>query len=104
MAGVTQRIIFAAPAGADGHHEPVGFHDVATRRLDADRPGHQHRAIGYHLHPRAIGHGLSARITTSSSVRQPLLIWPVASSQPARAESTGPKGMYWEAMTSASKP
>jgi hypothetical protein len=71
MAGVAHRIVLAAPTGADGNHESVGFDDVATRRLDADRPRYEHRPIRYHLHSRPGGHGLSARMTIISSVRQP---------------------------------
>jgi hypothetical protein len=71
MASVAQRIVLAAPASADGDHESVGFDDVAAGCLDAHRPGYQHRAVGDHLHSCGIGHGFSARITTSSSVRQP---------------------------------
>lgn len=104
MAGVAQRIVLAAPTGANGHHESIGFHHIAVGGLDAHRPGYQHRAVGYHLHPSAIAHGLSARITTSSSVRQPFRIRPVASSQPARADNTGPNRTRWEATTSASRP
>lgn len=70
MAGVAQRIVLTAPTRADSHHEPIRLHDVAVGRLDAHRPGNQHRPVGYQLYPSAIGHGLFARITTSSSVRQ----------------------------------
>src|SRR5271170_4087157 len=104
MTSVAQRIILAAPTSTDRHHESVGFDDIAAGRLDAHRPGHQHRPVRYHLDPRVVGHGLSARMTTSSSVRQPRSILPVASSQPARADSTGPNGTHWEAITSAYKP
>src|SRR5690242_13050588 len=76
---------------------------MTVGHLDAHRTGHQHRALRYHLHPGA-GHGLSARITTSSSSRQPRGNRPVSSSQSARADSTGPNGIHWEAMISASSP
>jgi hypothetical protein len=71
MTGVAQRIVLAAPTGADRHHEPIGFDDSTAGHLDAHRTRYQHRTIGYYLHSSAIGHGLSARITTSSSSRQP---------------------------------
>ena len=45
MAGVAQRIVLAAPAGADRHHESVGFDDVAVGHLDSHRAGYQHRAV-----------------------------------------------------------
>ena len=59
--------------------------------------------VRYHLHPGG-GHGFSARITTSSSSRQPRRSRPVSSSHSARADNTGPNGIHWEAMTSASMP
>ena len=95
MAGIAHRVILTPATCAHSDQESVGLDDVATRCLDADRPGYQHRPVRYHLHPRALGHGLSARMTTSSSVRHPRLIWPVTVSQPARAESTGPNGITW---------
>src|ERR1700735_5808465 len=104
MAGIAHRVVLTSPTGAHSDQESVGLDDVPPRCLDANRPGHQHRPVRYHLPPHALGHGLSARRTTSSSVRQPRLIWPVTVSQPARAESTGPKGITWEAITSASNP
>jgi hypothetical protein len=93
MAGIAHRIVLAPATRAHGDQESVGLNDVAARCLDADRPGYQHRPVRYHLHPYALGHGLSARITTSSSVRHPRLIWPVTVSHPARADSTGPNGI-----------
>ena len=103
MAGIAQRILLAARAGADRHHEPIGFHDTAAGNLDPDRAGYQHGAFGYYLNPGA-GHGLSARITTSSSSRQPRRTRPVSSNHFARAESTGPNGIQRDATMSASKP
>ena len=95
MAGIAHRVVFTPATGAHSNQESVGLDDVAARCLDADRTGYQHRPVWYHLHPHALGHGLFARITTSSSVRHPRLIWPVTVSQPARAESTGPNGISW---------
>ncbi len=103
MAGVAQRIFLAARTGADRHHEPVGFHDTPAGNFDPGRARDQHGAFGNHLYPRA-GHDLSARITTSSSSRQPRLKRPVSSSHFARAVSTGPNGIHCDATTSASKP
>src|SRR6185312_2035229 len=104
MAGVAHRIAPTAPAGADRHHEPVGFNDVTARCLEAHRTGYQYRAVGYHLRPDSVRHGLSARITTSSSVRHPRSIWPVTSSQLTRADSTGPNGIFCAAITPARSP
>src|ERR1700753_2210664 len=104
MAGIAHRVVLTPATCAHGNQEAVGLDDAATRCLDANRPGYQHRPVRYHLHPRPLAHGLSARITTSFSVRHPRLIWPVAVSHPARAESTGPNVITWEAMTSASNP
>ena len=95
MTGIAHRVVLTPATGAHSDQESVGLDDVAARCLDADRPGYQHRSVWYNLHPHALGHGLSARITTSSSVRHPRLIWPVTVSQPARAESTGPNGIAW---------
>gem|GEM_PF-6995203 len=95
MAGIAHREVLTPATRAHSDHESIGLDDVATRCLDAHRPGYQHRPVRYHLHPQVLGHGLSARITTSSSVRHPLVIWPVAVNQPARAESTGPNGIDW---------
>lgn len=95
MAGIAQRVVLTPATRAHGDQESIGLDDVAARCLDANRPGYQYRPVRYHLHPQALGHGLSARITTSSSVRHPRLIWPVMVSQPARAESTGPNGITW---------
>jgi hypothetical protein len=95
MAGIAHRVVLTPATCAHSDQESVGLDDAAARCLDANRPGYQHRPVRYHLHPQALGHGLSARITTSSSVRHPRLIWPVTVSQPARAESTGPNGITW---------
>ncbi|MDT5168862.1 MAG: hypothetical protein QOD02_2193 [Mycobacterium sp.] len=95
MAGIADWVVLAPATRAHSDQESVGLDDVAARCFDANRAGHQHRPVRYHLHPHALGHGLSARITTNSSVRHPRLIWPVAVSQPARAESTGPNGITW---------
>src|SRR6476660_1479163 len=103
MAGVAQRIFLAAPTGADGHHEPIGFDDAAVRRLDPHRAGDQYRASWYHAYSSA-AQRLSARITTSSARRHPRRSRPVSSSQPARAVNTGPNGIHWDAMTPASRP
>ena len=103
MAGVAQRVFLAARTRADRHHEPVRFHDAAAGNFDPGRPGNQHGAFGYDLYPGA-RHGLSARMTTSSSSRQPRRTRPVSSNHFARADSTGPNEIHWEAMTSASRP
>src|ERR1700743_3976354 len=104
MAGIAHRVVLTPAICAYGDQESVGLDDVAPRCLDAHRPGYQHRPVRYHLHPHALGHCLSARITTSFSVRHPRLILPVAVSQPARADSTGPNGIDLEAITSAFNP
>lgn len=93
VARIAQRVFLAAPAGADGHHEAVRFHDTAAGRLDAHRTGHQDRTVGHHLNPGG-SHDLSARITTISSSRQPRGTRPVSSSHAARADNTGPNGIH----------
>lgn len=103
VAGVTQRIILTTPAGADGHHESVGFDDIAVWHLDLHRARYQHGAFGNNAYASA-GHGLSARITISFSSRDPRRSRPVSSSHRAREASTGPKGTHWEAMTLAFRP
>ena len=95
MAGIAHRVVLTPATRAHSDQESIGLDHVAARCLNADRPGYQHRPVRDHLHPHALGHGLSARITISSSVRHPRLIWPVTVSQPARAESTGPNGIAW---------
>src|ERR1700733_8376962 len=104
MAGIAHRVVLTPATRAHSDQESIGLDDAAARRLDADRTGYQHRPVWSHLHPHALGHGLSARITTSSSVRHPRLIWPVAVSQPTRAQSTGPDGITRRIITSACSP
>src|SRR6202034_4294176 len=102
--GIAHRVVLTPATRAHSDQESVGLDDISPRCLDANRPGHQYRPVRYTLPPHALGHGLSARITTSSSVRHPRLIWPVTVSQPARAESTGPNGITCEIITSACSP
>jgi hypothetical protein len=104
MTGIAHRVVLTPATRTHSDQESIGLDDDAARCLDAHRPGYQHRPVRYHLHPHALGHGLSARITTSSSVRHPRLIRRVTVSQPARADSTGPNGIAWEAITSAFNP
>src|ERR1700722_4703756 len=84
VTGVAERILLAAPTAADGHHESVGFHYPAVGHLDSDGSRYQDGAFGYHAYP-GHSHGLSARITTSSSSRQPGCSRPISVSHPARA-------------------
>lgn len=103
VAGVTQRIILTTPAGADGHHESVGFDDIAVWHLNLHRARYQHRALGNDAYASA-GHGLSARITTRFSSRDPRRSRPVSSNHRVREVNTGPKGTHWEAITLAFRP
>jgi hypothetical protein len=90
----------------DGYHEAIRFDGLAIGNLDVHWTGYQHRFIRYHLHAGsfAASHGLSARITTSCSLRQPRGMRPVFSNQLAWAVSTGPKGTHCETTGSARKP
>jgi hypothetical protein len=85
---------------------PVRLHRAAIGQLDADRTLHQHGSALDDPHCSSLGaaHGLSARITTISSSRQPGYSLPVCSNQGPRAESTGPNGIPCPATQSASKP
>src|SRR5258708_30867260 len=90
MAGIAHRVVLTPATCAHSDQESVGLDDVAPRCLDANRPGHQHRPVRYPLHPHALGHGLSARITTKFSLLPPPLSPPATDHQPARPQRTAP--------------
>src|ERR1700743_2790900 len=104
MAGIAHGIVLTPATRAHSYQEAIGLDDVAARCLDADRPGYQHRPVGDPLHAHPLGPGLSLppRIPLTSPARPPRCLWPVAATHPARAESTGPNVITWEAITSAS--
>src|SRR5690625_3769277 len=105
MAGVAERIGRAATTRADRHLKTVGLHHPVGG-FDAHRAGDQHRAVPHHPHPPVVvgAHGLSARITTRRSLRQPGTIRPLCCIQSSLLESTGPNGIRCSATTSALSP
>lgn len=96
MAGVTEWKDLAALAGTDRDQEAVGLDNRAVRGLDAYRPLDQDRSVGRDADDTDVaGHGFTAAMTASLSVRRPSSSLPVDSNHAALVVSTGPNGMLW---------
>ena len=105
MTGVTEWKDLAALAGTDRDHEAVRLDNRAVRCLDSYRPLHQDRSVGRDADDAdVVGHGFTAAITASLSVRRPGSSLPVDSNHAARLIITGPNGIRWWVMESTRIP